>query len=97
MLEIVSGSEDETFEEFNELCKALLREDPWDIIAPILKTLTSDPESVRYRVLDYAGKALLNYGGDVQQANIVISEFKDSFVESGKAGLYHACFESVSE
>ena len=97
MLEVISGSIDKDMEEFYPLCQAILNLKNWNVVLPLLQTITSDPESIRFRVLDFMSKAMMNPKYDVDQANDVIKEFKHSFSESGKAGLYHACFEAVSE
>jgi DNA polymerase III gamma/tau subunit len=77
-----------------DLCRALIKKEPWVKIAKILSNLKGDPESTRYAVLGYARTVLLK-GGDYQ-AYIVIDCFKDHFFNSKAAGLAHAAFTAVS-
>ena len=76
-----------------ELCRALIRKDPWKKITGILKNLKEDPEKIRYAVLGYA-RAVLLKKKDLQAYNIILA-FQDNFYDSKAAGLVRACFEAV--
>jgi DNA polymerase-3 subunit gamma/tau len=73
-----------------DLCRALLKRDNWKMVASILKKLKEDPETVRYGILGYMSKVLLDKG--IPQAAIVMECFEDTFFNSKKAGLILACY-----
>jgi DNA polymerase-3 subunit gamma/tau len=76
-----------------DLCRMLLKRDKWVNIAPILKDIKEEPESIRYAILGYMSSVLLN--GNNTQAPVVISCFAESFIYSKRAGLILACYQSV--
>jgi DNA polymerase III gamma/tau subunit len=73
-----------------ELCRALLNKAKWKDIAIIIKSLSEEPEKVRYAVLGYMSAALLN--GENDQAAIIIEQFRESFMYQGKAGLTYSAY-----
>lgn len=75
-----------------ELCRVLYKNRTWPEIATVLRGLAVDPESARYAVLGYMN-AILTKKDDKRAAHI-IDCFSRSFVESGKAGLTLACYNS---
>lgn len=79
-----------------ELARAVCSKAGWKKVASILKSLKSDPESIRYCVLGYARAMLLN-GKDVEHQAHVIEQFADHFYDSKSAGVALACWASVSE
>lgn len=82
-----------------EICRALVDfkvngQTRWRKIQKILKTFEGDAESSRRPILGYLNKCLLNSSqGDAFA--LMIDEFKDSFMYSGKAGLSLACYKAV--
>ncbi|GAG78293.1 unnamed protein product [marine sediment metagenome] len=76
-----------------ELCRALIKREPWPKITGILKNLKGEPESIRWAVIGYARAVLLKT--NKYQAYLVISCFKDHFYDSKNAGLIYACYEAV--
>jgi DNA polymerase-3 subunit gamma/tau len=88
---IVNYSINETT--IHDLCKALLERQKWTTVAKIIKGITDEPEKVRYAVLGYMGAVLTNSDNEV--AAIIIEQFLDSFMYSGKAGLIYACYSVV--
>lgn len=74
-----------------ELCRLLMK-GSWKEVAPVLKTLTDEPETVRRSILGYFTSILLNSGHS--RAAEVLTEFTSHFYDSGKAGLTLACFVS---
>lgn len=73
-----------------ELCVALLDNKKWKEVSAILKGLNDEPEKVRYAVLNYMNSVLLN-GGDSREA-VIVDEFLDSYMYTGKAGLTLSCW-----
>ena len=90
---IIESDSGEETEEFKQLCKLLMAGGSWDGVRKCLKTIKADPETMRYKILQWMGSCLLNGCDNEEQVNDVISFFSDSFVESGKAGLISACYE----
>ena len=77
--------------ETKELIQALLQKRKWSDVAPIIKALKDDPEKVRYSILGYVGAILLNGKADDHLA-MIIEQFLESFMYTGKAGLTYACY-----
>lgn len=72
----------------------------WNDVKTILKDLGDDQEKVRHTILGYASACMLNPRGPkarqattVGRAYLMIQCFRDHFYDSGKAGLYAACYE----
>lgn len=78
-----------------ELCRALIKGDPWKRIAEILRSIKGDPEAIRYAVLGYATAILLK-GADNRKAILVLDCFKDNFYDSKTAGLVYAAYSVVN-
>jgi hypothetical protein len=62
----------------------------WEKIAVILKKIDEEPEKIRYAVLSYMTKVLLDKASD-RIANI-IDLFSESWIYSGKAGMINSCY-----
>lgn len=77
-----------------DLCRSLLKREPWSKVATILRGLKGDPESVRWAVLGYARSVLLGRGD--WQAYNVVKAFEEPFYDSKDAGLARAAYEAVS-
>ncbi|MFA5355252.1 MAG: AAA family ATPase [Candidatus Paceibacterota bacterium] len=78
-----------------ELCQKLLSPGcQWKTLSGILKNIDDEPEKVRYAILSYMTKVLLN---DKPSDRIpqIIDLFTDTFIYSGKAGLVMNCFLST--
>ena len=74
-----------------ELYQLLLKPSvPWKTIADMLKKIDDEPEKIRYAVLSYMSKVLLDSSSD-RAANI-IDLFSDSWMYSGKAGMINTCY-----
>ena len=76
-----------------ELCQALIKGSPWPSVAQILKSLKTEPESLRIAVIMYARTVLLGGGKKEAQAALVIDCFGENFYDSKSAGLALACWE----
>ena len=78
-----------------ELCRALVRKEPWYIVAGILNGLKGeDPESIRRAVLGYCQAILLGKNPDLSVAE-VMQEFIEPFYNSGFPGLTFACISAL--
>lgn len=74
-----------------ELCQLLLKPaSSWKSIAIILRNFDDDPEKVRYAVLSYMTKVLLD-NPDIRVCKI-IDLFSTSWMYSGKAGMVSTCY-----
>lgn len=74
-----------------ELCRALVKKEPWHIVASILNGLKEeDPESIRRAVLGYCQAILLGKNPDPSVTE-VMQEFIEPFYNSGFPGLTFAC------
>jgi hypothetical protein len=82
-----------------ELCRALIKKEPWKKVASILQNLKADPESVRYSVLGYARSVLLRETNQEKAygAYHVITCFADNFYDSKQAGLVMASYEAITK
>lgn len=78
-----------------ELCRALIKRSPWNVVSGILRNLKGDPESSRWAVLGYARSVLLSKPD--HQAYLIIDCFKEPFYDSKGAGLVAACFEVIHD
>lgn len=77
-----------------DLCRLLLNpKAAWKDVAGVIKSLDEDPERVRRTVLGYMANVMLGGGNSCARANLVVRLFQDNFIDTGKAGLVHACFE----
>jgi len=91
MKQALKEGADEAEAQVVELCRALLKGEGWDRVRKILQGLKEeDPETVRHMVLGYMNSVLLN--SDNPRAAMIIEEFAESFMNSGKAGLTLACY-----
>lgn len=74
-----------------ELCRALIKGEPWSKVRNILKGLQNeDPESIRRHVLGYTQAVLLN--GDNIKAAMILEEFIHPFYDSGFPRVVYACY-----
>jgi DNA polymerase III gamma/tau subunit len=81
-----------------EIARALL--DPrtkWSDMAPILKSVDEEPESLRHMILSYASTILLSGGKLSARAYWIINAFESNFYDGKKASLIRACYEVVSK
>jgi DNA polymerase-3 subunit gamma/tau len=77
----------------NQLSNALLNKKTWPTVKGILDELdTSNAESIRWAVIGYMRKVILNSKPNPRAAQ-VFSSFAWSFENTGEAGLYFACLE----
>jgi len=79
-----------------ELCRALMKKAPWTEVAPILKNIKGEPESIRYIVLGYCKSVMLKGGKQVSSAYLVADAFRDNFFDSKMPGLVLACYEAAT-
>ena len=88
---LIKAIKEQTFDEATviELCRALLAGD-WNTVKKVLKSINEEPENVRYAVLGYMSKVLLNNGGS-REAEI-IDIFSDSFMYGKKGMLVGRCW-----
>jgi DNA polymerase III gamma/tau subunit len=81
-----------------EICRALVNMNisdmsRWVRVKRLLLAFSGDGESARRPILAYLSKCLLNTEEGFEIA-MMMDEFKDNFYDSGKPGLYLACFKS---
>jgi len=74
-----------------ELCRLLINRAGWSSIAPVVKNLKEEPESVRRAVLGYASSCMLN---NSVSAFAVMEAFEAPLYDIGKPGLVMACFRA---
>lgn len=82
-----------------DICRTLLdkRKNRWLDMKYYLKGFDEEPEKIRYAVLGYLAACLLSDKNDAAtDAHIsqVIDCFTESFMYSGKAGFYNACYQA---
>jgi len=83
--------EDKEQKQVIDLCRSLLKKEPWKKVAIIIDGLgDQDLERVRRAVLGYMSVVLLK--GDNPQAANVIMAFKEPFFYCDKPGLILACY-----
>jgi DNA polymerase-3 subunit gamma/tau len=83
-------------EEGIALCRALLKDTPWQGVVKILKGLEEEPESIRRMVLGYASTVMMGSPKVAAKAYLIFDSFRESFFYTGKAGLIGACYEVVN-
>jgi len=91
-------SQDEEEKQAIDLCRALIKQEPWEKVAGILKKIKTEPEQVRWSVLGYARSVLLGSsgkGGHRARAYAIICAFEENLFNSKEAGLARACYEAI--
>jgi DNA polymerase III gamma/tau subunit len=74
-----------------ELCQLLLKAGTsWKTLSKALKVIDDEPEKVRYAVLSYMTKTLLDSPTD--RIAQIIDVFSESWMYSGKAGMVMCCY-----
>jgi DNA polymerase-3 subunit gamma/tau len=92
-LEAAKISSEEKSESY-ELCKALIADNSWKKIRPILVGLKGqDAEKIRRHVLGYAQAVLLRSEND--KAGLIMEEFIEPFYHTGFPQLVYACYSVV--
>jgi DNA polymerase III gamma/tau subunit len=93
-VKLIELNMDEVDAETLELCQALILnltpEQKWNKCKIILKKIKKDPETVRYAIIGYLNKVMLN-NGDLRTA-MILECFLENFYSSKAAGLTHAVF-----
>lgn len=86
----------ETQSQTIELCRALLNNSSWKLVAGILKELKQeDPESVRRAVLGYCNSVLL--GGENERAAKLMEMMLEPTYNTGWPGITFACYAVVCD
>lgn len=89
-----------------EICRLLIDGklsaiNKWNQIRKIIPKLSGEPESIRYAILGYLNKVILNHGGIPTNLAAVVACFTDSFMYTGSAGVtlgcFYACLEKCEE
>ena len=80
-----------------DLCKAFLQRKKWVKISKYLKRMDEEPETIRRAVLGYMGAVMINSPAQAELCYIVMSAFESPFYDTGRPGLYMACFQAVSD
>jgi len=94
MKEVIANYNPMEDPKLNEFCQALLKGTGYKGLMKIVKGLDGDAEDIRYRVLDYMSKVLIDKDNAV--AAMVINNFYDSFQYVGKAGLVLAVYNVIA-
>uniref|UniRef100_A0A6M3KYI5 Putative DNA polymerase n=1 Tax=viral metagenome TaxID=1070528 RepID=A0A6M3KYI5_9ZZZZ len=80
-------------EDLRLLSRALIDRKSWKIVRELLKKVDAEPESIRHSILNYIATVLLNSDGIVaDRLFLIIEEFKETFIYSGRARLFAACY-----
>lgn len=95
----ILGSQDPEGDKVIDLCRELLKTTGgkvfhWKRVSEILKSSEMDPEGTRRAILGYMSKVIL--GGENDHVANIMTNFTDSFYDSGKPGLVLACYMSVN-
>ena len=89
-----------------DICKILIdgklnSVNKWGKIRKLLPKINGEPESIRYAILGYLNKVLLNRKKLDRELAAAIACFTDSFMYTGRAGLtlgcFYACLENVDD
>ena len=79
-----------------DLCQELLKTKPtWKNIITILTNIDEEPEKLRYAVLSYMSKVLINSPSDKIES--IIMAFMDTYIYSGKVGLILSCYRVMRD
>jgi DNA polymerase III gamma/tau subunit len=74
-----------------ELCQLLLKPTTsWKTLADVLRKIDDEPEKIRYAILSYMTKVLLDTPSD--RSASIIDLFSTSWMYSGKAGMVSTCY-----
>ena len=73
-----------------EICRALMANKPWPVVAAILRDCDEEPETIRWMVLSYFTKVALG-GKGAERAIKILEAFQDNYFDSKKAGLVISC------
>jgi len=74
-----------------DLCREFLKPKiKWENLSPLISKIDEEPEKIRYAILSYMMKVLLNTPSD--RVAQIIDLFSNSFIYSGKAGLTVTCY-----
>ncbi len=74
-----------------DLCRALLKKQPWSSVTAILKSIDDDPERIRLAINGYMAAVLLKGNNINAQALFVMSCFERPNHYNGRSGLIAAC------
>ena len=75
------------------LCRALLKPTvTWRELAPLIKAIDEEAESIRWMILSYMSAVMLGTGPATVRAAAVLEEMRDNFYDTKKAGLVRACY-----
>ena len=92
--EIIQKNQEESTQVI-ELCRALIGNKGWKVIAEILTGIKDqDPEGIRRVVLGYCSSILLK-GVEHNKAGLVMEEFKQPTYDIGFPGVVLACYSIV--
>ena len=85
-----------------EICRLLINGklsaiNKWNKIRKLIPKLSGEPESIRYAILGYLNKVILNHGGLPINLAAIVACFTDSFMYTGKAGVTLGCFYACLE
>lgn len=77
-----------------DLCRILMNKNAtWKEVAPLLRDMKDDPESVRRAVLGYMNSVMIKSGN--KRGYLVMTAFAQNYYDTGKAGLTMSCFEAL--
>lgn len=85
-------------EAVTNLANLLLKGIPWPKLAPMLKDVVGEPESIRRGVLGYmsAGACgwLANNPSQLKRAGVIMTAFEKNWYDTGRVGLTLSCMEA---
>jgi DNA polymerase-3 subunit gamma/tau len=77
-----------------DLCRALMNpKATWKDVAPMLKDLKEDPESVRRMVLGYMNSVLVKSGN--KRGYLIMTAFASNYYDTGRSGLSMSVYEAL--
>lgn len=94
-VEIIISSDIE--KEGIDICRLLFKDGTtWKTMASTLRSVKQDPEELRWIILKYANKVLINGGGrKADRANEIITRFEEPFYNTKHAGLSSGCYDLI--
>ena len=67
----------------------------WADMAPVLKEMNEEPESMRHLILNYSMSVVLSDGKLAPRAMSLINRFSFNFYDSKKAGFVAVCYDAL--
>lgn len=79
-----------------EIARALMAGKKWGAVAPIVKAVAEEPESLRWMILAYFTSVALGGGNNAGRAVEIIKCFECNYFDTKKAGLVASCYDACN-